>query len=328
MNNLIENFAFDGHYRVQSRREWESASLAGQWMPDCPGLLNSAKVNEVLRVHRQWMGGAELTLRAALVSRREGKFAQEPDVLYKRDLFIPAPGSPSMEVDFVDVLKAAAGWQDRAHYAQELFADGVYHRLVERLPDLEIVIVNEYHVHEAGHFVGYDVLSKYQDGYFAIGDQVCWPLIYLEELRADLHGFGFALQLLPPVEAAKIFLYHVAVRFGVQHASLVDHQVAAYGMVPFLLFCVLREFGWAEVVPNAADRYVLNLATFKTSEIIEVMRRCAQHAEEELSAPEIALSEMLDRALAAGRYIRRRLDDAPAIEKYGLLMDANKEREY
>ena len=46
------------------------------------------------------------------------------------------------------------------------------------------------------------------------------------------------------------------------------------------------------------------------------MHRCALHAENELTAQEVALNDPMDRALAAASYIRKRLNDTAAANEY------------
>lgn len=315
---MTARFSFTGRYRVQSRRETAPSALAGAWYAS-PGLLDDYVVNDALRAHPQWQGTATVQLRPALVTARSGKLASEPDILYKRELFTPDPSTPSMTTDIVDVPKAQAQWAARMHHVQALFPSDTFAALAPG--DLERVIANEYYVHEAGHLLGYDVRAKVADGYFASTGRTAWPLVYLEELRADLQGFGFAAALLHPDRAAQILLYNLALRFGVHREGITTTGVAPYGMVPFLTFSVLRELG-ALVVTEVAGRAVFRLASLDTLDLVRVMLACAAHARTRLTAPELATADPLERALGAGRYVRERLSDGAAIEAYARVMEA------
>ncbi|WP_434041499.1 MULTISPECIES: hypothetical protein [Sorangium] len=318
---IMSEFSLSGNYRVQSRREAEPSKLVGDWFPAAEGLLDADTVNHALRAHPFWSRSTNVELRPALVTGRSGKFATEPDILYKRDFFLPDPGTMSMPVDIVDVRKSRENWAARAACTKNLLADGTYERLTERLDDLDVVIANEYYLHEAGHFLGYDVLTKYQDGYFAPGGKTAWPLVYLEELRADLQAFGFGARLLPAAQAARILLYNVALRFGVHREGLATRGVAPYGIVPFLLFCILRELRFVSVA-LMNDRWVIRLANLDEFAIVRVMRACAEHAESELTIPELATTDVIERALTAAKYVRRRLADTDAINDYARVMGA------
>lgn len=316
----MPEFSFSGDYRVQSRRDTASSMLEGEWLRDKPYLLDSDTINRALRAHPQWAGGATVEMRPAVVTRRMGKFASEPDVLYKRDFFTPSPGTAPMTVDVVDVRKSCANWQARAEHTKRLFSDVSYSQIAARMEHLDVVVANEYYLHEAGHFLGYDVLAKYDDGYFFPAGKTAWPLIYLEELRADLQGFGFGAHLLPPAEAAKILLYNVALRFGVHFEGIATRGVAPYGLTPYLLFCLLREVRFVSV-ESSNGRPTLRLASFDTDDIIRVMRACAAHAESELTAPELSSHDPVDRAISAAKYVRRRLADTTNLEAYATVME-------
>jgi hypothetical protein len=316
-------FSFTGTYRVQSRHETAPSTLTGVWHGyGRPELLDGDVVNDALRAHPQWQGTATVTLRPAVVTERSGKFASESDILYKRELFTPDPRSPSMPADIVDVSKARAQWAARARHVRAIFSDRTFAVLAHRLRDVDVVIANEYYVHDAGHLLGYDVRAKHADGYFQADGRTAWPLVYLEELRADLQGFGFAAALLPPARAVQILLYNLALRFGVHREGLVTTGVAPYGIVPFLTFSVLRELG-ALATTEAGGRAVFRLAPLDTTHLVRVMLACADHAQTWLTAPELATTNPLERALCAARYVRDRLSDGVAVEAYARVMDSS-----
>ncbi|MBL0011122.1 MAG: hypothetical protein IPP22_09270 [Nitrosomonas sp.] len=205
-------------------------------MYDKPFLLDSDSINHELRIHPQWLGGVFVEMCPALVTVRLGKFESEPDILYKQDFFIPDPGTSPMSVNIVDVLKSRAKWITRSKYIKRIFTEDTYSQIFDLMDHPEVVIANEYYLHEAGHFLGYDVITKYSDGYFSPTGNTAWLLIYAEELRADLHAFGFGTILLPPREAAKILIYNIALRFGVHFEGITTLRIAPHGLTPYLLF--------------------------------------------------------------------------------------------
>jgi hypothetical protein len=314
----MERFELRGRYRVQSRRVFAPSTLTGTWY-DVPGVLDNDVINRALSAHPLWQGRARVALRPALVRHRSGMFASEPDILYKRDLFVAAPDSAAMETDIVDVLKSQYNWAQRAGCAETLFPTQ-FGLLVERLRALGPIIANEYVLHEAGHFIGYDVPSKQRDGYFALGGKTAWPLIYLEELRADLNAFGFAARLLPAEAAAAIFLYNLMLRFGVHREGLVHRQQAPYGLVPFLLFCLLHELECL-TVRRCGDRAVLLLSRLDATALVAVMRACADHADAALNRPETEAASPLDGAIASARYVRDRLERDVLARSFSSVMN-------
>ncbi|HSM98413.1 MAG TPA: hypothetical protein VLS47_05305 [Gallionella sp.] len=314
----MNHFSLRGDYRVQSRRDYAPSALEGEWYCD-HGLVSNEQINGALRRHPRWAGHTQVSLLPVLVSRRSGKFASEPDILYKRDLFIPEPGADGMPADIVDVLKSQQNWLSRAHYIKALFPDD-FPRIFQYLCHLELIIANEYMLHEAGHFLAYDVFAKQRDGYFSIAGKTAWPLVYLEELRADLNAFGFAVQLLPQEQAAQIFLYNLMLRFGVHREGLLSARQAPYGLVPYLLFYLLYQLDFI-AVRELRGRYCFTLGSLDSQNLIEVMQACALHAEQQLNTPEMAVRSPLDRAIAAARYVRLRLDHHTLTQRFASVMN-------
>lgn len=313
-------FCYSGTYRVQSRRSGGPSELRGSWMPTSTGLLDSTRVNAALRRHPSWSGKAEVTLRPALVTCRTGLFATEPDILYKKAFFRPAPGTDAMLDDVVDVRKSATFWPLRRTHHSALFGETVYEAAVGMLGDIETVIANEYYLHEAGHFLGYDVLEKYDQGYFSVAGMTAWPLVYLEEFRADMQSFGFALDLLPRAQAVAVFLYNIFLRFGVHREGLREVGVARYGTIPYLLFHLLRSLGFVSVDRSRAHGVVV-LTSLDEPVLAEVMGLCAAHAERELTACELSTPDRTDLAMHGARYVRSRMEDVTALEEYQTAME-------
>lgn len=316
----IMRFRLEGQYRVQSRRTCAPSRLAGEWYSS-PGMIGADAVNRMLAMHPAWNGQARVTLKPALVHLREGTFDAEPDVLYKRDLFVAEEGSAAMPADIVDILKSEHNWQQRTPHAQALLGEARYHEAMQHhLAPLGPAIANEYVLHEAGHLLAYDIGAKQRDGYFAPHGQTAWNLVYLEELRADLNAFGLAAQHLPPAQAAQVLVYNMLQRFAVHREGLVRQRQAPYGLVPYLLFCVLVEIGFLSV-EQLDGRLRLQLASLASADLADVMRACAQHAQQQLNAPELACARPIDCAIAAARYVRRRLMQQDDSARFALLME-------
>lgn len=308
-------FYYSGTYRVQSRTATAPSELGGGWMPASPDLLDSGRVNEALARHPSWCGKAAVTLRPVLVTHRVGLFATEPDILYKKVFFRANPDTVEMADDIIDVRKSADFWALRRPHLVALFGEVGYEAVTTLLGDIETVIGNEYYLHEAGHFLGYDVLSKYDQGYFSVAGRTAWPLIYLEEFRADMQSFSFALELLPRAKAVAVFLYNLFLRFGVHREGLCEAGVARYGAIPYLLFHFLRSLGFLSVDRSRA-RAPIVLASLDDSVLADVMRLCSTHAERELTGCEVSRPDPTEIALHGARYVRRRMDDLAALREF------------
>lgn len=312
-------FEYVGTYRVQSRRTGIPSALTGSWLADRPGLLEDSAVNAELARDPRWRGNALVTLRPAIISRRSGQFATERDILYKRDFFCPESGTDSMATDIVDVRKSEQLWSRRLPYLQTLFGQATAATISARLASLDVVISNEYYMHEAGHFLGHDVLSKYDAGYFLVGGSAAWPLIYLEELRADLEGFGIARRLLGPEQAVRSFLYTVSLRFGVHLAGVREEGVAPYGTIPYLLFHFLRAIGFLRLA-SSGERKFFAIESLDTDRLLSVMEQCAAHAGTSITDPESAAGTLIDAAIGGASYVRSRVADCGAAAEFDAVM--------
>jgi hypothetical protein len=312
----MDSFSFTGTYHAHDRHQAALSVLCGRWSSPRDA-LDDGIVGAALRAHPQWQSETTLALRPALVTARAGSL----DVLYERARFLPSPGTPPLPADVLDVHEAEAQWKQRLPHVAAVLSERTHGAILERLHDLDAVIVNRTLVHEAGHLLGYDVRRKRADGYFLASGRTVWPLVYLEELRAELHGLGFALALLPPEQAVDVLLYVLAFHFGVHREGLVSHGVAPHGIVPFLLFSLLRELG-ALVVTETGGAPTFRLSTLDTPWLYRVMLMCSDHAQTRLTAPELVTTDPLRRALGAARYVRERLCDGLAVETYSRVMQA------
>jgi hypothetical protein len=324
-------FHFEGEYRVQSLSSSHPSTLAGRWIAPGNCHLSKEQVNAYLVGLSQWRGKSKVTLRPACVEERTGAFASHADALYYRRLFTPYADSPRMENDVLDVSKLDSHWARRETFLRNLFSREHFEVFVKTIADVQRTAINEYMCHEAGHLLGLDVESKWEQGYFRPGERLAWPLIYVEEFRADLESLGAALHLLPRKEACAVFVYHLCHRFGLACESAQTDSESA-GAVPYLLFHLLRELR-VLIVNQKANRKELCLNDFTEDGIASVMRDCAEHASNWLTLPEVTADSFLDAALSAATYYRKRALDEDRLEEFwelvsdcGQTKDANQRR--
>lgn len=247
--------------------------------------------------------------------QRSGQFQTCDDILYKRSNFSPLLGGDVMKTNLIDVMKALFLWEERKELSAALFGEEKYVATRELLGDLSSVVVDEYIFHETGHGLGLDVETKQSSGYFAWSGRTAWPLVFVEELRADLGGFGLAAELLPPERAARVFLYTLFLRLAVHAEGLSANGRGQYGLIPFLLFSLLRELEYLQ-----CRRGKFQVATMDVAQIVAVMRHCAEHADA-ITQAEVSSPSLADAALGNAAYLRRRLMDKTAVAGFEVLMD-------
>lgn len=312
-----EPFEFFGQYRVQSKRISHPSRLAGCWAILRTYDPDSATINALLRSDPQWRGEAVVGIRPAFIGQRAGEFANEPDILYKRSHFYRADGSNDMPCDIIDVRKAAARWTERRRFASRLLGQETAMEVEDTIGDVQRIAALEYYVHEAGHCVGYDTISKYQDGYFQLRSKTVWPLVYLEEFRADLLAFGFAASLLPPHTAAAVFLYNVLLRLGSHIEGVEQRGQHPYGAIPFLLYALLRRTGFFILPASSKSGSSLRIKSIAADDIVQHMHSLDVLARAELVEP-TALSGT-DAALRAATFYRSLLDQNMVDEFDGIV---------
>jgi hypothetical protein len=253
------------------------------------------------------MSRLSVSLAPAFIDRRLGEFADQPDVLYKKSHFLPAPGSRALPTNVVDVRKAFANWQQRRPLLENLLGNELHSEAEDVIGDVQRVAADEYFAHEAGHCMGHDTEWKYTHGYFRPAGKISWPLVYLEEFRADMLSFGFAADLLHVAAAAAVFLYNVLLRFGVHIQGRARGAPDPYGPIPMLLYAALSRVGWLKLGISSSPS--LSLESLVARDLVTVMRICSDSCLRELVLPELAASTGTDAALVAAWYYRRILKD-------------------
>lgn len=303
-------FALWGDYRVQGSLRPGASRLEGDWLGPQALMLDDRAVNEHLARHPLWAGRFHCRLQAARVSRRQGVFAQRPDILYKRSHFRPASGSPPMPCDIVDVDKACTGWASRLGALTGWLGACAIEQAGRCIDNLPRTVANEYFVHEAGHGLGYDVDRKCADGYFHPGGIASPGLLALEELRADLQGLGVALHLLPTKEAVAVLVYQLMLRFGVHLDAVARGGPAPYGLVPYLLYRALCLVG-VDLASCPAEELFDD-----QSAMVEAMVALSHHAQSLLTRPEADAAEALGSAMTSAAYLRCALSDASTLARF------------
>jgi len=303
---LGDSFDLFGRYRVQSKRAGHPSRLTGRWTNAMIGGVNSDVINNRLRSDPAWRGGALVNIRPALVEHREGEFAEEHDILYKRSHFERAPESDEMTSDLVDVRKAAERWIGRRPHIEALFGTEVTSILEARIGDVEKVAALEYYVHEGGHCLGYDTTKKHRDGYFQLEGKTVWPLVYVEELRADLLSFGMAADLAPADLAAAAFLYNILLRIGSHREGVLRDGRHPYGAIPHMLFTLLRRVGFFHIPEASGRNGQIEIAKMDDEKILQIMRHLSNHAQAVLV--ESRDKSGTDAALQAAEFYRQTME--------------------
>lgn len=304
-SSVTDRFAYRGAYRMQSRLDSSPSVLEGRWFEPEGYERAEAAVAAVLRCSPLWRGEATVRLRPADVERRGGAFAEGDDALYYADVFVPDPGSEPLPANVLDVSKLRGHWAARRADAARVLGAAPFAALERMAGDVPASAAREYLCHEAGHATGFDIDAKHRAGYFRPAGELVWPLVFVEELRADLMAMGVAAEALEPAEAAGVFAYHLVHRFGLAALSARTGADGA-GMVPYLLFCALEDIG---LVP-------LEGVEMERDAVLAAMRACGEHAARELTAPELAADDPVEAAVNAARYYRLRVADSDRAARY------------
>jgi hypothetical protein len=308
-------FRFEGMYRIQSHRLCERSALAGHWIPEDPFLIDSDAVNAALEQSELWNGQHVANVRSVIVEQRSGAFS-EPDALYYRDAFIPDSHSEPLLSDVIDVSKLQDHWERRKKYVAALFEEQ-FESLTVALGEPSIAASNEYHCHEGGHLLGWDIRSKHASSYFRVGGKTLWPLIHTEEHRADMHSLALALEILPFDRAISVFVYHLLHRFGLAMESVASNGPDA-GPVPYFLFCTLLNLGALSVSSGG-----FRLTSVEPDSLARIMNQCGDQAFKGLTAVEMDSKLPIDIGLNAAGYYRSMAADIRSFEMFTTALNSS-----
>jgi hypothetical protein len=222
-----------GRYRTQSRAKAVRSILAGRIVFPHRALVAS-DVNGFLTASAGATQETPVNLSVIEVLERTGAFSDNDDALYYRHHFV-ADADAHMPSDLLDLSKLRALFVRRIPMIAPRLSP-VSRNVLSALSDgLERIAVNEYMCHEGGHALGYSIQLKMSQNFFQIEGRLCWPLIYMEEFRADLRSWAIATELLPAPEAAEVILYTFLHRLGLAAENLLEGRPGA-GFIPFLHF--------------------------------------------------------------------------------------------
>jgi hypothetical protein len=227
-------------YRFQSARSAEAGGLYGTIVQE-GAILSAREVNKHIRLHARWLGKCQISLKPVVVTRRTGVFERHSDALYYFENFSFTDTAP-FDHDLLDVTKLEALFADRWQCIEAVFTTEAFEWLRSAIGEVTVTAVNEYMCHEGGHAVGFPVAEKYATGFFRLGGRLRWPLVYMEEYRADANSWSIAAGLLHPRKAAAVVLYTLAHRLGLAAQNLKEGRPGA-GYVPFLHFAALVDAG-------------------------------------------------------------------------------------
>lgn len=227
------------------------STLTGVWLePKTHGGLDAQDATRFARAHPACLDHqVEITLAPAYVSNRTGAFASNEDALYYADHFEATEGADTPPRDVLDVPKLQLLWRERRCALESLVRPDLFVTTL-LAGDITPIAIDEYMCHEAGHLLGVSVQRKQRNGYFRLGGRFRWPLVYVEEFRADINAWELALSHLDAARARRVIAYTLLHRLGLAAGNLFQGLPGA-GFVPFLDFSVAWRSGLIRVEPHA-----------------------------------------------------------------------------
>lgn len=268
------------HYRFQSRRNPQPGSLQGA-IVHAPSLLSSACVNVQLRQHPRWDGRSLVNLRIAFVRRRTGIFESNADALYYEPNFSAVQGT-LIDGDLLDLTKLQLLYAERLPTIATLFVPEAFEWLVSFIGSVEWAAANEYMCHEAGHRLGWAMADKYANGFFRVGGRLAWPLIYMEEFRADTGSWDIATRTLGTSDAARVVTYTLVHRFAVAAQNLRDGRPGV-GYVPYLHFAAMIDSEILRVVQSGGQS-LLDFAAYDPTAVLHAAIESAKIVDCEITS--------------------------------------------
>lgn len=285
------------------------SSLTGIWLdPSAYGCLDAEAVTRFARAHPTCLDPeAVITLTPAFVTTRTGAFALNEDALYYGDHFEVTEGADILGTDILDVPKLQKLWRERRIVLEQLVQPDLH---TTRLLESEItpIAIDEYMCHEGGHWLGMSVHQKQRHGYFRLGGKFRWPLVYLEEFRADINAWDLALTHLDSARAREVICYTLLHRLGLAARNLWRGLPGA-GFVPFLDFSVAWRAGLIQVEPHA----ILPIRFVTGGDAIRLLHREVVAVVERLTLPDRHQPELWDVAQRSMSWLDDSLRDERAV---------------
>lgn len=302
------SFSLHGTYRVQSNSNSVTSTLAGTWLDTAAfGCLDARQATRLAFSHPACVErDKEVTLAPAIILRRTGAFAMNDDALYYADHFVATDRTSPLQTDVLDVCKLQRLWAQR----RKLLEPAVQPCAGMNLFGVNIVstAIDEYMCHEAGHRLGMSVQSKQRRGYFRLGGKFRWPLVYLEEFRADINAWDLALANLDRARATNVISYTLLHRLGLAAQNLTQGAAGA-GFVPFLDFTVAWRAGVVQVMPGMPSPIRLNFAASALARLRQEIRKVADR----LNVRDVQPSELSEIAYRSMSCLDKALRDEAAV---------------
>jgi hypothetical protein len=306
-------FQLVGTYRVQSETAARASSLEGRWLQrDAFHSLEADAVAQFVRRHPACIcGDVEIKLLPALVSARSGTFLTHGDALYYGANFSVDPSGQFLNYDILDVTKLADLWNERLPLVKALFGNESPEFDITA-PALMRMAIDEYMCHEGGHKLGLNVESKQQQGYFRLGGKFRWPLVYIEEFRADINSWALALEHLDADRGAAVVKYTILHRLGLAGENLKLGRPGA-GYVPYLVFMTAWRAGFLirNTTSNGAPLMFSPLG-IEGTDLCETVHQVVST----LTQFEADHSDLLDIAAQSMSFLRASLDDTAAVHAF------------
>ena len=139
--------------------------------------------------------------------------------------------------------------------------------------------------HEGGHCLGFPVDEKYESDFFRFGGRIRWPLIYMEEYRADANSWSIAARILERCAAAAVILYTLMHRLGLAAENLRGGRSGA-GYIPFFHFLSFLERGVLSVTQTEFGPR-LRFAASEPDHILECAQMVAKSVDYEINRREV-----------------------------------------
>lgn len=306
------SFSLHGFYRVQSQTDQTASTLAGRWINTAAlGCLDAIQATRLALAHPAFVErDMEVTLEPALVSVCTGAFAANDDALYYADHFLAADGASHLQKDILDVRKLQRLWTQRRKVL-EPWVHPCSRGMSLFDADIVPIAIDEYMCHEAGHLLGIAVRSKQHQGYFRLGGKFRWPLVYLEEFRADINAWDLAIANLDAARARNVVEYTLLHRLGLAAGNLC-HALPGAGFVPFLDFTVAWRAGVLQVMKDTASPIRFDL----TAPALDRLRHEIRTIADRLNVLDLQPSGLWETARRSMSYLDEALHDEDAVSAF------------
>jgi hypothetical protein len=223
-------------------------------------------------------------LKPAVITHRSGVFDRHADALYYLSNFRFLGNTP-IHYDVLDVTKLEILFRERWPYIEQIFVSEAAEWIRSMIGKVAFTAVNEYMCHEGGHAVGFAVSEKLTSGFFRLGGRLRWPLIYMEEFRADTNSWFIASRILKVNEAVAVIIYTLIHRFGLAGQNLIEGSPGA-GYVPYLHFYSLLKAG-ALLVKEDNSGLRLAFAKLDPSALLEAALIACRTVDDEINRFEL-----------------------------------------